>query len=357
MNQINGISVILPSYNPSIQIISVIKRVIEQGFSDVIVINDGSKDEITPVFDETAKIEGCTVLCHSENMGKGAALKTGMKYFLENRPDSLGIVTIDDDGQHLPEDIKLCAEAMANSGSFVLGSRDFNNPSVPFKSRAGNRITAKIFSASVGLDLKDSQTGLRAIPKEFLNTFVNVSGNRFEYETNMLITAKKENINITEVPINTVYINGNKSTHFHTIKDSIKIMFQFIKYAQSSLISCGVDLLCFYAFLNLLSGHSDSGNWNVILLSTIIARVISSALNFTINRKFVFRHSGKSVIKAVVKYYILCAFSMILSGNLVAVLSYLFNINNNIIVTFTKIVVDVGLFVMNYHIQKRWVFK
>ncbi|MCL2277135.1 MAG: bifunctional glycosyltransferase family 2/GtrA family protein [Treponema sp.] len=357
MSQISGISVILPSYNPGAQILSVIKRVIEQGFSDIIIINDGSKDECTAIFDEAAKIDSCVVLRHKVNKGKGAALKTGMTFFLENRPDSSGIVTIDDDGQHLPEDIKLCAEAMARSGCFVLGSRDFNNPSVPFKSRYGNRITAKIFSASVGLDLKDSQTGLRAIPKKLLGAFVNVPGDRFEYETNMLIAAKKENFSIKEVPINTVYIDGNKSSHFHPVKDSIKIMFQFIKYAQSSLISCAVDLLCFYALLNLLSSHSISNSWNIILLSTIIARVISSALNFILNKKFVFRYSGKSVIKAIIKYYILCVFSMILSGNLVAVLSYLLNINNAVIVTIIKIAVDVGLFVMNYHIQKRWVFK
>jgi len=357
MNPVNKISVILPSYNPGNQIISVIKRVIEQGFSDVIIINDGSRDEITPIFDEAAKIDGCTVLRHNENKGKGAALKTGMKYFLDNRPVYTGIVTIDDDGQHLPEDIKLCAEAMAQSGSLVLGSRDFQNPSVPFKSRIGNRFTAKLFSASIGLDIKDSQTGLRAIPKEFLNTFINVSGNRFEYETNMLITAKKENINITEVSINTVYIDGNKSTHFRPVKDSLKIMFQFIKYAQSSLISCAVDLLCFYALLNLLSGQSFSGGWNIILLSTIIARVISSALNFIINKKFVFKYSGKSVVKAALKYYLLCAVSMILSGNMVAVLSYILSINNTIIVTVIKIAVDVVLFIMNYYIQKRWVFK
>jgi len=357
MEQLNRVSVILPSYNPSMEIISVIQRVINQGFSDVIIINDGSKNEISYIFDEAAKIEGCTVLRHNENRGKGAALKTGMAYFLENRPEGLGIITIDDDGQHLPEDISMCAKAMAESGGFVLGARDFNNPSVPFKSRIGNKLSAKLFSASVNLDLADCQTGLRAIPKKLLNSFVNVSGDRFEYETNMLITAKKEGFSITEIPINTVYINGNKSTHFRPIKDSLKIIFQFIKYAQGSLISCVIDLLFFYLFLNLLNRYSISGNWNVILISTVASRVLSSAFNFFFNKNFVFKYSGKSVFKAALKYYTLCCVSMILSGNLVAVISYIFSVNSAVLVTLIKMAVDVGLFIMNYIIQRKWVFK
>ena len=357
MGQMNDISVILPSYNPGIEIMSVIQRIIHQGFSDVIIIDDGSKTEISPIFDEAAKIDGCIVLHHEENMGKGAALKTGMTYFLENRPDGLGIITIDDDGQHLPEDVKLCAQAMAESGDLVLGARDFKKPSVPLKSRIGNRLSAKLFSASVGLDLADCQTGLRAIPKKFLSTFIDVPGNRFEYETNMLITAKKKRFNITEIPINTVYIDGNKNTHFNPVKDTLKIMLQFVKYAQSSLISWAIDLLCFYTLLNLLGGHSLSGAWNVIFLSTAAARVLSSAFNFFFNKNFVFKYSGKNIFKTVLKYYILCGVSMVLSGNITAVLSYAFHANAAALITLFKIAVDTGLFFMNYYVQRKWVFK
>ncbi|MCL2184442.1 MAG: glycosyltransferase family 2 protein [Treponema sp.] len=357
MDQLSKISVVLPSFNPSKEIISVIQRVINQGFSDVIVINDGSREDTSSIFDEVSKINGCTVLHHNENMGKGAALKTGMTYFLENRPLNIGIITIDDDGQHLPEDIKLCAQEMAESGFMVLGARDFNKPSVPLKSRIGNKLSAKLFSASVGLDIADCQTGLRAIPGKYLKTFLNVSGNRFEYETNMLIEAKKERFSLKEVPISTVYIDGNKSTHFKPVRDSIKIIFQFIKYAQSSLISFAIDLLCFYIFLNLLRSHSFFGSWNVILISTIASRILSSLFNFFFNKNFVFKYSGKSIFKTALKYYILCGISMLLSGNITAVLSYVFNINAAFLVTLIKIAVDMGLFVMNYYIQRKWVFK
>ena len=357
MEPISDVSVLLPSYNPGMEIISVIQRVMQQGFTDLIVINDGSADEFSSIFNEAEKIDGCTVLHHAENTGKGAALKTGMGYFLENRPEGLGVVTIDDDGQHLPEDVRLCAQTMALSGAFVLGVRDFNNPSVPFKSRIGNRLSAKLFSMSVGLELADCQTGLRAIPKKYISIFLTVSGDRFEYETSMLITAKKERIGITQVPIKTVYVDGNKNTHFNPIKDSLKIAFQFVKYAQSSLVSCFVDLICFYALVNFFSRHSLYGAWNVILYSTIIARVLSSALNFFFNKNFVFNYSGKNVYKALLKYYILCGVSMALSGNITAVLSYAFNANAAAIITLIKIIVDTGLFIMNYYIQRKWVFK
>jgi len=190
-----------------------------------------------------------------------------------------------------------------------------------------------------------------------LSTFINVPGDRFEYETNMLITAKKEHFNITEVPISTVYIDGNKKTHFNPIKDSLKIIFQFVKYAQSSLISCAIDLICFYSFLKLLGSHSLSGSWNVIFLSTAAARIISSAFNFFFNKNYVFKYSGNSVFNTAFKYYILCAVSMILSGNLTAVLSHLTHANAAVLITLIKIIVDIGLFIMNYYVQRKWVFK
>jgi len=357
MEQLNGISVILPSYNPGKEILSVIQDIIRQGFQDIIVVNDGSRDELSPIFDETAKIGGCIVLNHDVNKGKGAALKTAMAYFLENRPDNLGVVTIDDDGQHLPEDVRLCAEAMAESGNFVLGARDFNKPSVPMKSLVGNKLSAKLFSLWVGLEITDSQTGLRAIPRKYLRALLDVPGSRFEYETNMLIAAKKNSFDISEVSINTVYLDGNKGTHFRALKDSFEIMLQFIKYAQVSLVSFVIDLICFYVMLSFLGGYSLSGGWNVIFLSTVVARLISSAFNFIFNKDYVFKYSNKSIPKAALKYYTLCAVSMALSGNFVALFSYVFRVNLTAVVAMIKIVIDTMLFVMNYYIQRKWVFK
>jgi putative flippase GtrA len=321
------------------------------------VVNDGSGEEFLHVFDDAEKLSGCTVLRHDVNKGKGEAIKTAMSYFLDNRPDGLGVVTVDDDGQHLPDDVLLCAETMAGNGAFVLGKRDFGNPEVPLKSRMGNRLTAKLFSIWIGLDISDSQTGLRAIPRKYISAAINVPGSRFEYETNVLIAAKKGRFDIMEVPISTVYIDKNKNTRFRTLRDSLEVMLQFVKYAQISLVSCAIDLLSFYAFLFLLGWRPLPGSWNLIFISTVMARVLSSAFNFIFNKNFVFRFKGERVAGAALKYYALCFASMALSGCFVSLCAYLLLADTARSVTITKIAVDSALFFINYYIQRKWVFK
>ena len=353
---IEKVSVILPSYNPTEKILEVIQNVIKQGFCDVIVINDGSRAEKAPIFDEISKVGGCIVLTHEANKGKGAGLKTGFKFFMENRQGGLGVVTIDDDGQHLPDDIRRCAEAMLESEAFVLGVRDFTKPEVPARSRAGNTATAAALRLLVGLDISDTQTGLRAIPAKYIGSLCRVLGNRFEYETNALLTAKKERFSIRQVPIETVYFEDHKS-HYRTFKDSVAIIKQISKYSISSIISCGIDVLGFFLLMNLFGSYSAFRQWTVILISTFIARIVSSTFNFIFNREIVFKYSGKSVKKPVLKYCALCAVSLLLSSQLVALIAATPFINTPLSITFIKIAVDAGLFILNYFAQKKWVYR
>jgi len=134
-------------------------------------------------------------------------------------------------------------------------------------------------------------------------------------------------------------------------------MFQFMKYANSSLASCAIDLVSFYTLLNLLGLHSLSGRWNAIFISTVSARILSSAFNFFFNKTLVFKLKGDDVRKTALKYYLLCGTSMALSGSFVALCSYMFVAETAPIVTAIKIIVDSGLFLMNYHVQRKWVFK
>jgi len=353
---IKKVSVILPSYNPSEKILEVIHEVIGQGFCDVIVINDGSREQCAPVFDEISKIGGCTVITHEVNKGKGAGLKTGFKFFEENRKDGYGVVTIDDDGQHLPGDIRRCAEAMVEHDVFVLGVRDFRKPEVPARSRAGNVSTAAILRIFIGIDVSDTQTGLRAIPAKHISALGHIRGNRFEYETNVLLSAKKEGLDIMEVPIETVYAVDHKS-HYRTFKDSFAIIKQISKYSVGSIVSCGIDILGFFLLLNLFNVYSEFSSWAMILLSTFIARVVSSTFNFMFNKNIVFKYSGKSAKRPVLKYCLLCLVSLLLSGKLVAVISAAPFVNNPFSVTLIKIVVDAGLFMVNYVVQRKWVYR
>ena len=207
MSDLSNVSVVLPSLDPDEKLTQVIDGLLEYGFSDIVLVNDGSKPENLHYFEDAARLHPeIHLLTHEVNRGKGAALKTAFTYVLGNRPESRGVVTVDGDNQHHPADTRACAEAMLSSGHAVLGCRDFTLPDVPQRSRFGNHTTSLVFKIFCGMTISDTQTGLRAIPIKYLPTLNEVYGDRFEYETNMLLAFKNEGIPFDEVKIRTVYI-------------------------------------------------------------------------------------------------------------------------------------------------------
>ena len=250
MKDLSRISVVLPSLDPDEKLNAVIDGLLEYGFTDIILVNDGSRAENLHYFtDAAAAHPEIHFLQHEVNRGKGAALKTAFTWFLANRPDGLGVVTVDGDNQHHPADTRACCERMLETGHIVLGCRDFTLDNVPARSRFGNHVTSAVFRIFVGMTVSDTQTGLRAIPRDALEILTAVKGDRFEYETNMLLAMKDNGLPFEEVKIRTVYIEENASSHFHPIRDSWRIykliLAHFFRYTLSSLTSALVDTAAF----------------------------------------------------------------------------------------------------------------
>ena len=177
------ISVVLPSLNPDEKLLMVVDGLIKEGFDDIIIVNDGSDEEHIAPFKQASEYKEVTVLTHEVNKGKGRALKTAFEYCINNRPDIAGVVTVDGDNQHRPQDIKACCEKMKeNPKKVILGCRDFSGEEVPWKSRFGNNVTKGVFKFACGIKISDTQTGLRAIPAKYLPLLSGVKGERFEYE-------------------------------------------------------------------------------------------------------------------------------------------------------------------------------
>lgn len=345
------VTIVLPSLDPDEKFLKVVDGLTAAGFTDIIIVDDGSKPENRRYFEQAAANPACTILTHEVNKGKGRALKTAFAYITENRPDSKGAVTIDGDGQHLTKDIISCGEAMlAQPDKVILGCRDFNAPQVPPKSRSGNKFTSALFLFGCGIRLSDTQTGLRAIPRQYLLTFCEIKGERFEYETNMLLWMKRQGIAFVEIPIETVYDGKNEGTHFRPIVDSFKIMKLIFVFMVSSLSSSVLDLLVFYGAMRLL----PHGKY-AIFAATVIARVVSSFYNFNMNKKVVFGNAG-NYQKTIVRYYCLCIPQMLISALLVSLLNQLV-VGSALIATGLKFCVDMVLFFISFTIQREWVFK
>ena len=199
--------VVLPSLNPSDNFDRVVDGVLQSGFAHLLIVDDGSRPDCKAHFRRAAEFPQCTVLTHEVNRGKGAALKTAFAYLTQHCPDAFGAVTIDGDGQHLTRDILRCVEALDESDTIVMGCRDFSGPDVPARSAMGNRITSAVFRLLCGIRLSDTQTGLRALPAALFRRLLNVRGERFEYETNMLIYMQDHKIPYSEIdgfPVSTV---------------------------------------------------------------------------------------------------------------------------------------------------------
>ncbi len=359
MSDLRNISVVLPSLDPDEKLIAVIDGLLQYGFTDIILVNDGSKPENLHYFESAAAHPEVHLLHHEVNRGKGAALKTAFTWFLENRPDGVGVVTVDGDNQHHPEDTRNCSLHMLKTGRLVLGVRDFSLPHVPKRSRMGNRITSFVFKAFVGMRISDTQTGLRAIPRKDLEYLNTIKGDRFEYETNMLLAMKQAYIPFDEVKIHTVYIEENKSSHFRAVRDSWRIykliLAHFFKYTLSSLLSAVVDEGLFLLF-SLLLKNTVTG----FLLTAIpmaIARVLSSLLNYYTNKKLVFHskgHTGRSMFR----YFALAVPQALAQLGLTYAIYELFHIaaEATLLRGIIYAAVMTVLFFASFVIQQRWVF-
>ena len=216
--------VILPSLNPDEKFDRVLDGLRDAGFEKIIIVDDGSDDAHQSHFTRAEGFPECRVLRHNGNKGKGRALKDGILEALQAYPEAEGVITIDGDGQHLTKDIIACGNRMLEEGNrVVLGCRNFNLPGVPARSIAGNKTTSRMFSLIYNIHLSDTQTGLRAIPRACLRRFYLIEGERFEFETNMLLKMKRWGIPFSEQQIETVYEDENAGSHYDTIRDSWRI--------------------------------------------------------------------------------------------------------------------------------------
>lgn len=334
--------ILIPAYEPNERLIKLIYDLIDICDYDIVVVDDGSGEEYKYIFD-TAKNLGCTVLTHEKNRGKGAALKTGFQYIKETK-EKIGVVTADCDGQHLPKDIIKIAESIEDhKESIVLGTRRFAGK-VPFRSRFGNSVTRTVFSFASGAKIYDTQTGLRGFSMEMMPWLLDVSGERFEYEMNMLLDASSAGYNFHEIDINTVYLEQNKSSHFRPLTDSFRVYFPIFKFSASSIMSGVLDFVLL-GILQLLTSN--------LFLAVIGARVFSAVFNYTVNRLFVFsKFKNASVKSSLPRYIILAVIVMFANYGVIGLYYSIIGLS----LFLAKVLTEITIFLFSYWSQRKFVF-
>lgn len=348
--------VLIPAYEPDDRLVALVADLRAHDLA-VLVVDDGSGSAYSPTFEDARRL-GATVLAHDLNRGKGAALRTGFA-FAAQRFDGHDVVCADCDGQHLVPDILRVAERVAvhavdrgvgrpgavaaeHTGVMVLGARRFTGP-VPLRSRLGNAVTGVLVRTATGLPVHDTQTGLRGYPASMLDWLLSVPGDRFEYELDLLLRASQDGVPVEEVPIETVYLEGNASSHFRPIVDSARIYAPLVRFAASSLLAFLVDTVALLVLVAL------TGN---LLVAVLGARLLSSSVNFAVNRRLVFsRGRDKPLGAAAAQYWTLAATLLAANYGLLSAMTGL-----GVGLLPAKVLTELAMFVASYQLQRTVVF-
>ncbi|MCS7042339.1 MAG: bifunctional glycosyltransferase family 2/GtrA family protein [Bryobacteraceae bacterium] len=335
--------VLIPAYRPSEELVRLATNLAARGFERLIVIDDGSGPDCAPVFVRVERLPGVTLLRHETNRGKGEALKTGLRYVLREMADAQGVVTADADGQHLPEDIERVARRLAGSGgsALVLGARRFDR-SVPLRSRIGNLFSIHAVRWIAGMRLADTQTGLRGIPRALAERLVEAPAGGYEFELDMLLAARHCGFPIAEEPIRTVYLEGNRSSHFHPLRDSMKIYFVLFRFTLVSLVTALIDNSVFALALS----HALP-----FPAAQVLARLSALSFQYPAARRAVF-HSREPHHGTLPKF-LLVAFGHALASY--ACIHWLAAAWGGGWMP-AKIAVESCLFPLNFLLQRDWVF-
>jgi glycosyltransferase involved in cell wall biosynthesis len=347
MEYLRQIAVLIPAYKPDEKLIKLAEELLRQDFFEILIVDDGGGAQYQPIFTELSKM-GCRVLVHAINMGKGRAMKTGFNDLLARGCDIRGVVTADADGQHLVKDIiRISDMLLTTESTMVLGKRKFAD--MPLRSRCGNTITRSVFNFVSGQKITDTQTGLRGFPTSALPALLALSGDRYEYEMNMLLEASSLELKLAEIEIETVYIDNNRGSHFNAWKDSWRIYKLIILFIGSSLFSFLLDYGLYVLFLSLVPKDMPISN---VVIAYIAARIISSVVNFLINRNVIFAKDKKQNLKRhLIGYYLLVICIMIVNTFLVRWLSLYVN------EYIAKLPVELVMFFVSFIVQKKVIFK
>jgi glycosyltransferase involved in cell wall biosynthesis len=216
------VAVVIPAFQAAATIGDIVARVrAALPGAQLIVVDDGSTDGTG----DAGRGTGATVLTHSENRGKGVALRTGIARALAD--GAAALVTLDADGQHPPADVpRLLEPVVQGRADVVLGARA-RDGAMPLARRVTNWLSASLASRIGGQRVHDAQTGFRAFTREVAER-VQPAGDRYEYEANFLLDALRAGFRVTSVAVPTIY---GPPSHFRSWRDTWRMAKAFARHA------------------------------------------------------------------------------------------------------------------------------
>lgn len=287
--------VLIPAYKPDKELIKLVEELHSEGLQ-ILIVDDGSGKEYEDIFKIVSEM---AVVIHSpKNEGKGNALKRGMEAIRKYYPDCSNFITTDADGQHKIQDILSVKNKLDNGSTMVLTVRNFKG-NIPTRSMFGNLLSRWIYTIITGHYLPDNQSGLRGFSSEHIEWLLEVPGSKYDYEINVIFYADKQHIRIATVPIEAIYIDGNKSSHFNPVKDTIRIYKRLFSSARASIMSI---VICIVALIiiSILFGYRYCAV-SIPVLGFAVS-MFSVLLNKYIFRNIKYRDAGRMFLYTAIRF-------------------------------------------------------
>jgi glycosyltransferase involved in cell wall biosynthesis len=209
------IAAAIPAFQAGASVGDVIRRTREV-LPEVLVVDDGSSDATA----EAARGAGAELVVHAVNRGKGAALVTAFRTLFARGCDA--VVTLDADGQHLPEEIPKLLEAARGEADLVLGTRDHLFAEMVAARRVANRLSSWAISWAAGQSLSDVQTGFRLYTRRLVEA-TGFPETRFDAESAVVVRAGRRGFRIVTVPVRLGFADGRTTSHYRPLVDSLRI--------------------------------------------------------------------------------------------------------------------------------------
>lgn len=353
---------IIPALNPTDSFLQLLEMLQLNGVasSNIIVVDDGSREESKYYFDIAKQKYGTEVLQHPENEGKESALKTGFNYVLENFENHHGVVTLHLNGKHSIDTLQRCVNLFYDENeAFVFGTRYYKYPDgQENEDEWAKTYSDSILQAITGLEFKNRKTGMMVLPMTYIDELVQIEGEDESYEVNIALFARNNQIRRIQVLIETVHMDSSEEDISENSEQSesqkprnpLLRFFDynavFLKYIISAVTTFIIDNGLFTIVLALFMVDTFVG----ITISTGVARLVSSIVNYLMNRFFVFKGAGD---ESTVKFFALTAVKIVISAILVSMIN---SVVTFIHTTILKIIVDGFLFLISYYIQKKYIF-
>lgn len=355
MTQYSRIPVVIPAYKPNQSLIRFVRNLNDRNVRDIVIVDDGSGVMFRNIFAQLYNELGCTIIEHAVNLGRGRALKSAFNALLSRRnPDMIGCVITDCYGSYSTEDItRIMAGLEKDSDKLIIGARIMDEALMSKSSRVGNKVQRWSYHTLLGINVTDCQSVLRAIPASYMQKLMNVSGEGYVFDTNMIIETKKNEIEVIEIPVKTRYSQRRTHQEMRTFKDNFPIYLTFAKYIFTSVAASIVDLILFTILCKILVNIKSLNIASLyVALSTALARLVSATINYRLNYKLVFK-TNTAQGKTFAKWVVLCIIQMALSATAVSMLHSCIGGEE----VLYKIPVDIALFFFSYYFSREFVYK